>query len=168
MSDDSLARLSADPIWPTAEQFVMSLPPRSLLLGLGDVSGRYTCLNRHILHIGANFSMQQCRTDSVCASALDLPFVSASFDHVLCLHMIHHLRTRAQRLRCLVEICRVLRIGGSAFVTAKSATVESTVECDDCFREGEFFRLAHRLPDLECLEEVVIGARMEAAFLRIG
>jgi ubiquinone/menaquinone biosynthesis C-methylase UbiE len=170
-----------NPVWRTAEQFVMSLPPRSLLLDLGCGSGRYARLNQNIVHICTDFSLEQCKltsskTDVVRASALNLPFLSASFDHVMCLHMIHHLRTQEQRIRCLAEIYRILRVGGSAFVTARSIAKSKSgeVECEEggdlgrFFSEGEFFRLADGLPDLECLEEVEIDGRMEGAFLRIG
>lgn len=51
---------------------------------------------------------------AVCASALSLPAADGSFDAVLCLDMIEHVKDEGPIMR---EIARVLKVGGTAVLT---------------------------------------------------
>lgn len=47
-----------------------------------------------------------------------LPFRDGTFDIALSIAVVHHLSTHERRLRCLTELCRVLRPGGRCLVYA--------------------------------------------------
>jgi tRNA (uracil-5-)-methyltransferase TRM9 len=51
------------------------------------------------------------------ADARYLPFASKSFDYVIAVATYHHLKGRADQLAALVELKRVLKPGGQAFLT---------------------------------------------------
>ena len=55
--------------------------------------------------------------DWVQGDATDLPFQDASFDAALCIAILHHLPTLADRITALSEIRRVLRRGAAAVVS---------------------------------------------------
>ena len=187
--------------WETVEQYIFSLPPNSLLLDIGCGTGRYLSLNNKIIDIGIDPIFEQCETahvqhpnsitSHICGNGLSLPFRDGSFDHIICIHVIHHFPSKEHRIQCLREICRVLRVGGTALVSAWGINCESSqssrqdqlvpwkldregIDPDakldrfyHFFNEGEFAELANEIPNLEFLEEVNVSERIEAAFLKI-
>ncbi|KAH0792827.1 S-adenosyl-L-methionine-dependent methyltransferase [Histomonas meleagridis] len=187
--------------WKTIEQFIFSLPPNSMILDIGCGTGRYLSINNKIIDIGIDPIFEQCKfsheqhpnsiTSEICGNGLMLPFQDNTFDHVICIHVIHHFPSKDHRIKCLKEICRVLRVGGTALVSAWGINCESSrsneqdqivpwklsqegidpnVKLDrfyHFFKEGEFSELANEISNLELLEEVNISERIEAAFLKI-
>lgn len=183
------------PPWDTFIRFLYSLPPNSLLLDIGCGSGRYANINPKIVSIGIDISLEQCKlaagkglSVSRC-DCLKLPFKDESFDHVMSIHVIHHLPTEELRVQLLKEMCRVMRIGSTAGVSAHSTFNKDTNDdfvdwAGDTkgldktadlsrfyhyFGEGEFARLADQVDGLEFLEEGFQweDGRIEAAFVRL-
>ena len=60
------------------------------------------------------------RVTAEVGDARDLPLADASFDAALVLGPLYHLTDRADRLRALAEVRRVVRPGGLIFVAAIS------------------------------------------------
>ena len=52
------------------------------------------------------------------ADALVLPYREGIFDVVICIALIHHLSTYANRIRVLRELVRICKVGGQILVTA--------------------------------------------------
>ena len=52
------------------------------------------------------------------SDALILPYRSDVFDVVICIALLHHLSTHANRMRVLQELVRICRVGGQILVTA--------------------------------------------------
>lgn len=183
------------PQWDTIVRFVLSLPPKSLLLDIGCGSGRFADVNPKVVKIGMDISIEQCKLavekglQTTTCDCVRLPFRDETFDHTICIHVIHHLPTEDLRVQFLREMCRVMRIGATAAVTAHSTFnkpknddfipwtadtrgVDKTANLDrfyHYFEEGEFARLAEQVDGLEFLEEVTMweDGRIEAVFVRL-
>ncbi|KAJ9515470.1 hypothetical protein QJQ45_016460 [Haematococcus lacustris] len=79
-------------------------------LGPGQV-GQMQASSAAQLHVIA------LRADVLQADGLALPYRPASCDGVLCIAVLHHISSRARRLRLLQQLVRLLRPGGLALVT---------------------------------------------------
>jgi SAM-dependent methyltransferase len=185
------------PRWRSVQQYVMSLPPRSLLLDIGCGSGRFLDVNPVIVDIGVELSLEQCKLcrrrnhrDVLRGSALKLPFRDRTFDHVMCIHVLHLLATEQQRIELLREVYRVLRIGGNALFSvwgtdsmegqnpdqivpwkSERSGIDPGANLDrfhHYFAPDEFYALGENIPLFECLEQVSVDGRVEAAFLKLG
>jgi SAM-dependent methyltransferase len=185
------------PRWRSVQQYIMSLPPRSLLLDIGSGTGRFLDVNPVIVDIGIELSLEQCKVcrkknhpDVVRGSGLKLPFRDCTFDHVMCLHVLHLLPTEQDRIQLLSEAYRVLRVGGNALFSvwgtdamegdnpdqivpwkADRSGVDSAANLNRFFHyfgPDEFHRISEGLPLFECLEQVYVEGRVEAAFLKLG
>lgn len=112
--------------WPSVEKWVKSLDENTTILDIGCGNGRNLGIKQKTLNVGTDFSFPLCKMSSqrgfpiFCASALDLPVREKSFDHVICIAVIHHFASEERRVQCMREIHRVLRTGGTAYVTAWS------------------------------------------------
>jgi SAM-dependent methyltransferase len=110
--------------WPGVAAFVSSIAAHSLLLDLGCGNGRNLCINASVVDVGSDISMPLCQLAGargrpiLCASALSLPIRDSVFDHAICVAVIHHFASAERRARSLRELARILRRGGTAFVTA--------------------------------------------------
>lgn len=165
--------------WPGIKKFVESLPPYSTLIDVGCGNGRNIGISPKIVDIGTDFSFPLCKIAAskkknvFCASALDLPVRSDSFDSVICIAVIHHFASEERRVQCLKEISRILRVGGKAFVTAWATKQKKKVikeqdqmvpwhmqkEFDEkqqdyqrfyhFFEEDEFKKLVDQVPSLQ-------------------
>lgn len=185
--------------WPGVRTYVSNLPPYSFLLDLGCGNGRNLCINPLVIDIGSDLSMPLCliageRSRPIfCASALAIPIRDRSFDHVICIAVVHHFATAERRRQCLREIARILKIGGTAFVTAWATdqkkkkyseadqmvpwTVDSRFSEEPgeetklerfyhLFVQGEFQQLVEGVPELELIEETWEADNWNALFKR--
>ena len=85
------------------------------------------------------------------AHATDLPFVSATFDVVVCFTMLHHVPTVALQDRLFTEAARVLRPGG-IFAGSDS-------------RWGPLFAVAHLRDTMRLVDPRTLPERLAAAGL---
>jgi SAM-dependent methyltransferase len=185
--------------WPGVKSYVDRLAPRSLLLDLGCGNGRNLCINPEVIDIGSDYSMPlceiagQCGRPVFCASALHIPIRDSVFDHVICVAMIHHLATAERRAECLREIARILRVGGTTFVTAWASdqrkkkyeeadqmvpwTIDKRFGEDEVtrtlhrfyhlFAQGEFAELARSIAEFQLIEETFEADNWNALFRRV-
>ena len=86
-------------------------------------------------------------------NALDLTMLeAASFDVVLCLGPLYHLEHEAQRTRCLEQVLRVLKPGGSAFFAFINNDMvfitEAMVYNPDFLDNGRYDRSTFKVADI--------------------
>ncbi|XP_076031510.1 tRNA (carboxymethyluridine(34)-5-O)-methyltransferase ALKBH8-like [Oratosquilla oratoria] len=108
--------------WPQVLQFVNSQEPGSSLLDVGCGNGKYLGHNRNIIEVGCDSSMKLCEIcirrgfSVVQCNCLNLPFSDESFTAVICIAVIHHLSTHERRKAAILEMARVLTVGGQGLV----------------------------------------------------
>ncbi|OHT01094.1 hypothetical protein TRFO_01670 [Tritrichomonas foetus] len=170
--------------WPGVRNFVSSLEPNSLLLDLGCGNGRNLCINPKVIDMASDMSMPLCQIASkrgrpvFCATGVNIPIRDNTFDHVICIAVIHHFASAERRIQCLKEISRILKVGGTAFVTAWAIEQKSKEQYDQAdqmipwtidkrfgdsskklerfyhlFEKGEFAQLVKDIDSLELLSE---------------
>lgn len=185
--------------WPGVKKFVSSLEPNSLLLDLGCGNGRNLGINSKVIDMGTDISMPLCKIASkngrpiFRSSAIDIPIRSNTFDHIICIAVIHHFASDDRRIKCLQEISRILKVGGTAFVTAWALEQKSKVKKGDdadqmvpwtitsefsdsnskldryyhFFKKGEFAKLAESVPSLQLLSEEWEKDNWNATFKKV-
>jgi len=115
--------------WPEAEKLL----ELKLVLDIGAGSGRHALyLARHGLEVvAADLSKRMMgilsakarkmglteRIHVVCCDACNLPFRDGAFDGVLSLATIHHIPSKGERLKAVVEAKRVLKLHGMVVVS---------------------------------------------------
>lgn len=110
--------------WPEVKKFVSELPQNSLVLDLGCGNGRNLRACHHVIDMGTDLSFPLCqiavkrKRPIFCSSALNIPIRDGTFDSVICIAVIHHFASVDRRVQCLKEISRILKIGGTCFITA--------------------------------------------------
>jgi len=131
-------KAKADSPWAKAEPWVLdharTLPPGARILDLGAGLGRHALALAAMGHqvtamdaaesstaaIGAAAFTQGLNIETHHAQMTDLPFASASFDHVVAWNVIYHGDEGVVR-RTLAEVARVTRPGGTFMATMLSA-----------------------------------------------
>ena len=140
--------------WPEVESFVTAIADHDGLgraLDLGCGNGRHTELladhgadavgvdvSRGLLSAATTRQRDHgFAADLVQGDAATLPFADATFDQIVYVATLHHLRPEATRRQSLAELGRLLRPGGFALISAWSTahdrfdaetSVDTTVE----------------------------------------
>ena len=183
--------------WPGVRNFVSGIKPYSLLLDLGCGNGRNLKINPEVIDMGSDQSMELCKLANkrgrpiFCATAMDIPVRDNTFDNVICIAVIHHFANEERRKKCLREISRILKVGGTAFVTAWaieqkkkhydeadqmiSWTIDKRFGDENTkldrfyhfFRKGEFEELVKDIDSLELVEETWEKENWNALFKKV-
>jgi alkylated DNA repair protein alkB family protein 8 len=110
--------------WPKVCQFVLELPPWSVVYDVGCGNGRYLQQRHDIIALAldrcSGFA-QLCLRSSLHAAQADclqLPLRSSSCDALLSIAVLHHVSTPERRARAVHEIARVLVPGGVCCIHA--------------------------------------------------
>jgi SAM-dependent methyltransferase len=123
---DDFARTRQRP-WPEIETFVEDVPAGDVALDIGCGNGRNVplLLGACSRVVGIDFSRKLlaiAHTDNpeasfVCGDGTNLPITGGVADVVLCVAMLHHLPSAAERAALLDELGRVLAPGGRALLS---------------------------------------------------
>ena len=146
--------------WPDVEQFIENSSHSPVALDLGCGNGRHAellaetaetvvCadLSEEVLGTARDRIESDTPAYLVQADAATLPFRRASVDLVVYIAALHHLPTRALRIRSLNELARVLTPTGRALISVWS-TEHSSFDATDGFDTT----INWTLPDGEIVE----------------
>ncbi|KAF6724939.1 putative tRNA methyltransferase 9-like protein [Oryzias melastigma] len=108
--------------WPKVRQFLLDLPPGSIVADIGCGNGKYLHINKDVFKLGCDvcrplvdFAWSQGHEVQMC-DGLHLPYRDGCFDAVLSIAVIHHLSTKERRIRAIKEMARTLRVGGCIMI----------------------------------------------------
>jgi alkylated DNA repair dioxygenase AlkB/SAM-dependent methyltransferase len=134
-------------LWPGATQFLQLLPPGSMVADVGCGDGKYfpaiweagsyvigtdmsLPLLKTALQAGAQNDVPESRRVSelrrhledrpamAAADCMSTPLRSKSCDAAICIAVLHHLSTPSRRRRCIEELVRIVRPGGTINIQA--------------------------------------------------
>ncbi|XP_015241868.1 PREDICTED: probable tRNA methyltransferase 9-like protein [Cyprinodon variegatus] len=108
--------------WPKVRQFLLDLPPGSIVADIGCGNGKYLHINKEVFKLGCDvcrplvdFAWSQGHEVQMC-DGLCLPYRDGCFDAVLSIAVIHHFSTKERRIRAIKEMARTLRVGGRIMI----------------------------------------------------
>lgn len=110
--------------WPLVKQYLDNLPIFSYIADIGCGNG-VNQSNNNFMFESLDISESMCNLDEgpknpIIASAIEIPYRSNTFDHVISIACIHHLSSQSRRKQALSEIFRILKPGGTAFISVWS------------------------------------------------
>ncbi|MBD3189215.1 MAG: methyltransferase domain-containing protein [Candidatus Heimdallarchaeota archaeon] len=124
--------------WKEVKKFTKTVEPTELVLDLGCGNGRHTQLlvEREAGAIGLDISYNILKTalenqlnevknqllGMVNADIRALPFKDNQFDKVLMIAVLHHVKKGDARKKTLLELHRILKVGGEALVSCWQRT----------------------------------------------
>lgn len=110
--------------WHRVKEFLESLPAGSFLADIGSGDGKYFGLNPNIVTIGCDRSLRLLEVsreqthETFACDAVKIPFLSRSFDAVICIAVLHHLATIERRFAVINELVRIAKVHGTIFLQA--------------------------------------------------
>jgi len=159
---DSYAAARRRP-WLQVLDFIEGLPRGYRVLDLGCGHGRHARplaaaghrvvgvdLSRRLLTIGRAESLasrDSIRIGWLEGAASALPFRESAFDSALCIAVLHHIPSPEDRKEALVELRRVLRPGGTAFLSVWSVDDPNLREILGSRTADTDVEIPWRLPD---------------------
>lgn len=108
--------------WSCVERFSSSLNSGSLIGDIGCGNGKNMNHRDDCSYMGCDFSeglVSICKTKGLDVSygdILSLPYTDNTFDHTMCIAVIHHLSTIDKRKKAIEELIRVTKKGGKIFI----------------------------------------------------
>lgn len=105
--------------WKEVLDFIKTIKGRTLDVGCGN--GNITSLLKNAVGIDISEELlEKARKKSnnlfIKARCEEMPFEDCEFDNVLLIAVLHNLKTES-RIKCLKEICRVLKRNGRLFLS---------------------------------------------------
>lgn len=149
--------------WPEVLDFVSEIPSGDLVLDIGCGHGRHAralALTGHFV-LGVDFSRRLLSIGKretsatrefrviewLAGDATSLPFADNTIDAAVSIAVLHHLPSRAERVRALSEVARVLKAGGRALVSAWSMDDPRVAELLGAPPKKPDVEIPWRLPD---------------------
>jgi len=167
-------------VWGKVKQYMNQLSKNSYIADIGCGNGKNMYRN-DCEYIGLDFCLnftKICKNNNkevLIANNLNIPFKDNSFDHAISVAVIHHLSTIENRLKALNEIVRIVKPGGTVFISVwaleqpensrrKFIKNDNMVEWNDhgnkylrfyhVFSEGELEKLASKYNIIESYYEL--------------
>ena len=109
-------------VWGKVKQYMNQLSKNSYIADIGCGNGK-NMYRTDCEYIGLDFCLnftKICKNNNkevLIANNLNIPFKNNSFDHAISVAVIHHLSTIEKRLKALNEIIRIVKPGGTVFIS---------------------------------------------------
>lgn len=110
-------------IWPKVQEFIDNFKKNSIILDVGCGNGKNMGHRKDCNYIGIDISenlIKQAKEQNNCkyilSNCLNIPLLDNSIDYIMSIAVIHHLSTPERRIESLIEIYRLLKIGGKALI----------------------------------------------------
>ena len=110
-------------VWPKVATFLTSLPPNTITLEVGCGNGKNMLYRSDLSMKGLDITeefLTICKNRGLHVAHGDIraiPEPSATYDAVLAIAVLHHVKTREERRQAIKEIVRVLKPTGKALMS---------------------------------------------------
>lgn len=99
-------------LWKGVKIFLDGVPKHSVVADVGCGNGKYLGYRKDLTMIGNDACLPLCdiagtKGEVVAANALHLPYRDKSMDAVICVAIMHHLKTLEERRRLVEELTRI-------------------------------------------------------------
>lgn len=130
--------------WKSVKQFVNSLPVGSFIGDIGCGSGKNMNIRNDCTFMGYDFSQSMvdvCRNKGLNVTygdILDLPCQPNTFDHCLCIAVIHHLCTVDNRIKAIQQLSNVVKLNGKIFIQVWAETAYDNIKYKSSYENQGF------------------------------
>lgn len=113
-------------VWPDVEEFVKTFSSNSYVLDAGCGNGKNMCRD-DCSFIGGDFCqnflemVQKKKNEAIQINVKTLPFRNNTFDHVICVAVIHHIKDKSDQIKAIKELIRVTKRKGTILITVWEA-----------------------------------------------
>jgi len=153
-------------IWGFVKRFIETIDKRERILDAGCGNGKNMIQGYNFEGFDISENLVKIARDTgyniKLGSVTEIPYENNIFDRVICIAVIHHLNSRERRIKCLEEISRVLKLGGTALVSGwqysdsdpKRDNIDGFVDWKDPKNDKVYKRYYHMFVEGE-LDELV-------------
>ena len=105
-------------VWKSVAKFLDLIEPKSKVADIGCGNGKNMKYRSDIDFCGVDLSEEfveicrKSRLNVIHGSILNIPFESNSFDYTISIAVIHHLRTKDERVKAIEELVRITKPNG--------------------------------------------------------
>lgn len=153
-------------VWKGVRAYLDTLPMGATVLDIGCGNGKNMLYRHDLAMTGVDICekfLAICDTRGLLAvpgSVTQIPFPNETFDHGICIAVIHHLRLPEERLTAIQELVRILKPGGTIliYVWAFEQPVDSKrkfTEKDELVPFGTVQRFYHLYSEGELKREIL-------------
>ena len=108
--------------WSCVESFLDNVPKGSTIGDIGCGNGKNMLYRKDCTNLGCDFSnelvkiCQKKNLNVLCGDILNIPFKDETFNHTICIAVIHHLSTEEKRKKAIQELERVTKKDGTILI----------------------------------------------------
>jgi tRNA (uracil-5-)-methyltransferase TRM9 len=109
-------------VWKSVASFIDSIELNTINADIGCGNGKNMKYRKDIKFIGMDLCenfvdiCKQSILDVIQGNILNIPFESDYFDNVISIAVIHHLKTKDERIKAISEIVRITKPGGRILI----------------------------------------------------
>lgn len=109
-------------VWKSVAEFIDSIQLNTINADIGCGNGKNMRYRKDIKFIGMDLCenfVNICKNynlDVVLGNILSIPFESNYFDNVISIAVIHHLKTKDERMKAISELIRITKPGGRILI----------------------------------------------------
>ncbi len=121
-------------IWNCVKVFLDSLESYTTLLEIGCGNGKNLLYRKDLNTIGTDFVPNMVNIcisrgiNSILANALQLPFSNNSIENAISVAVFHHLSTDERRKQALLEMIRIIKVGGRGLLVVWAVEQEESIK----------------------------------------
>jgi ubiquinone/menaquinone biosynthesis C-methylase UbiE len=117
--------------WNRVRKYIESLDKKSKIADIGCGNGKNMLLRPNQFYgcdMSENFVKicHEKKLNVIQANILNLPYIDKTFDNLICIAVIHHLSTEERRIQAILELCRIVKSGGTLMIQVWSLEQEKT------------------------------------------
>jgi ubiquinone/menaquinone biosynthesis C-methylase UbiE len=166
-------------LWKGVKDYLRKIEPGSSILDAGCGNGKNMLSKFAFTGLDSSIELAKIARNKTgfkvdIGSVTEMPYPDESFDHVICIAVIHHLNSDERRIKSIAEIARVMKKNGTGLISVWELTIgddirgqkNGLVKWTNQSKTGTYQRYYHLFEknELESLANKVPGITITNSF----